>query len=34
VRFGAAAVLLLERRFAEYLLGAWRRGVSSLRIGA
>ena len=31
VRFGAAAVLLLECRFAEHVLGAWRRGRSSLR---
>jgi hypothetical protein len=33
VRFGAAAVLLVERRFADHLLGAWRRGASSLRAG-
>ncbi len=33
VRFGAAAVLLLERRFTEHLLSAWQRGASSLRPG-
>jgi hypothetical protein len=32
VRFGAAAALLIERRFAQHLLSAWRRGASSLRV--
>ena len=30
VHFGAEAALLVERRFAEHLLGAWSRGESSL----
>jgi hypothetical protein len=31
VLFGAAALLHVERRFAEHLLGSWQRGESSLR---
>jgi hypothetical protein len=31
VLFGAAALLEVERRFAEHVLGAWERGESSLR---
>jgi hypothetical protein len=31
VLFGAAALLLVERRLAEHVLSAWRAGRSSLR---
>jgi hypothetical protein len=31
ILFGAAACLLVDRRFAEYVLDSWARGLSSLR---